>query len=129
MRSKTVIHHYCDFCNKVKHTRPAMERHEASCTANPNRVCKMCRMAELEQKPQSAIYAATMGATSSEEYEAKAREAVSNCPACLLAFERQRINSMGDEDRYSSLFFEVKWKEESAAWLAKYGLKNFEDYY
>jgi len=41
--------HYCDHCKKSTRTKPSMERHEAACTMNPDRVCKSCaRLAYLE---------------------------------------------------------------------------------
>lgn len=35
--------YYCDFCKKAGNSGGHMKSHEASCTLNPGRVCKLCQ--------------------------------------------------------------------------------------
>lgn len=51
MKTKLRPRFYCDFCRKSGGSAAAMTRHESACTANPNRVCKMCPAGGLSQKP------------------------------------------------------------------------------
>jgi hypothetical protein len=34
--------YYCDFCKKHGLSAGSMKKHEIHCTANPNRICKLC---------------------------------------------------------------------------------------
>lgn len=80
-----------------------MVRHESGCTNNPNRICKMCRMAR-------EVHGATEGnpVLSLEElklvfknqgFEALC-ESVVDCPACILAVLRQSPPEYKSEDEY-----------------------------
>lgn len=110
MRTRIVKRYHCDHCKKATLQRPAMERHEAGCTANPNRVCKMCRMnPHTIQKPMAEIVALINSTDWEELKEPEIREFVGNCPACLLAGSRQ--SKVG-------LLFHFDWKEESKGWLS-----------
>ena len=42
MRTKTIKRHWCDHCNKAGLQAHAMARHEAHCTMNPARGCRVC---------------------------------------------------------------------------------------
>jgi len=103
MRKKKVWRYYCEFCKKANCSSGSMAKHEASCTKNPNRVCRMCKMLgkaqipmkellELlpEHNPQDFVF--RFGAEN-EPIEAgikKLREVTEDCPACILAALRQR---------------------------------------
>lgn len=84
-----------------------MARHEKSCTMNPNRECRMCRMMELSQKPMSDLLAIIPWAPKFrlEDFDAfgqglfdkemqsvlpKLRSLTGDCPACIMAAFRQR---------------------------------------
>lgn len=115
MRSRTVTVWYCGHCSKRKFTRPAMEKHELSCTMNPDRVCKMCKMAGLEQKPVKELVALVPVFEFDKEEQDNGkhlREATGNCPACILAALRQHTDHGG--------CVEFNWKEESKAWIGTY---------
>lgn len=112
MRTKKVSRYWCDHCNKAGLSRSAMARHEQHCTLNPERSCRVCNllnggshgkpMSELvAMLPDSALYH-TSGkgiedcwrvhkALSDAANAAlpSLREAVSECPACILAALRQ----------------------------------------
>ena len=62
MRTKQVNRYYCDFCKKSGCSKFHLQKHESSCTANPNRVCRMCKFVaddggECEQKPMAELLA------------------------------------------------------------------------
>lgn len=122
MRTRIVKRHYCDHCRKGGFMRPAMEKHEAGCTANPDRVCRMCRMnPEAIQKPMAEIVALidsfcpielVESETARKQAETAIREFVHNCPACLLAGSRQSTHWLP---------FDLDWKAESKNWLGEWG--------
>lgn len=75
MRVKKVNRYWCDFCNKATLAAGAMRKHEAHCTMNPARNCRVCglmgggvtvgaeRMAELvAMLPDPTPYFQTSGA-------------------------------------------------------------------
>lgn len=128
MRTRIRTHFGCDFCKKVTHTRKSMEKHEASCTANPGRVCKMCRMAGLTPKPISDLHRIISRSTDSDNKEREAREYVSNCPACLLAGIRQFPISADENGGLFGPRFSVAWKEEARLWLDTHGKPRGEDW-
>jgi len=102
MRKKMVWRYYCDYCKTSKGTKKSMEHHEERCTMNPNRKCGLCAMVgggygQLEEglsalkpygdfvkKPDEA-----WGGTLPRGAEQKLRDAVDNCPVCMLAAIRQ----------------------------------------
>lgn len=93
-----------------------MERHESGCTANPNRICKMCVMAGLEQKSMEQLDAAIASvAVEPENYEEQKgqydalREATQGCPACTLALIRQTKHV---------IYFCMDWAAESKQWIS-----------
>ena len=49
---KTIVKpvYYCDYCKKRYLHKGFAEKHEKHCTANPNRICRMCNVAGNEQK-------------------------------------------------------------------------------
>lgn len=118
MRTKKVNRYWCDFCNKAGLSADAMAKHEAHCTMNPDRNCRVCtlinggytvgreRMAELVALlPDSTAYNTGDGIyfgndndDGNEAYKLaravaavlpKLREEVEDCPACILAALRQ----------------------------------------
>ena len=129
MRSRIVTVYYCGFCKKKLFVRSAMERHEKHCTANPDRVCLMCDMAQICQKPIAellAIVAPSKHGDNSEGYlpdghtyrnrlqfDKELRAATEGCPACILATLRQLPEG-------SEADIEFNWKEESAAWVRNF---------
>ncbi len=110
MRTKKVNRYYCDFCKKAGGSAGHMKRHESSCTKNPNRVCRVCGLMEVEQATMKTLLAALPKRSDfppDEEDELgfttlclgfidaintalpSLREAASECPACIMAALRQ----------------------------------------
>jgi hypothetical protein len=83
VRSVLRMRHYCDFCKKSTGTRNSMEKHEGSCTANPARVCRMCKYAELCQQPMEMLIK-----TYAEQGWKAMHALAEGCPACILAADR-----------------------------------------
>lgn len=111
MRRKKVWRYYCEFCKKSGGHAYWMRKHEAACTANPDRVCGMCELcadgggASLEELmaclPDGHEWDRLdrMDYLSGDESSRRRKESLeglskmrelTNCPACLLAAIRQR---------------------------------------
>lgn len=118
MKVKTVKRYYCEFCKKGGQSASHISRHEKGCTANPNRVCGLCKEVGEDQAPMSVLMdiMAKAQITKSEEYGflsatlhnekeiIKAlEEATGNCPACMLAAIRQ--------SKYAYLFNNFDFKQ------------------
>lgn len=103
MKSRQVWRHTCDFCKKSLLKRPAMEKHEAHCTANPNRKCRMCaligeapvapagELAKMLTPRPAFLYGSELEAWRAivlPQFVAL-RERTNDCPACMLAALRQ----------------------------------------
>ena len=94
MKSQMRWRHYCDHCKKSTGTKPAMVKHEAACTANPERVCTMCsRMGEVQLSMTALQEALSKGFNA-------LREACNNCPACILATDRQFHKDLAWDEGY-----------------------------
>lgn len=95
----------CDFCGKNKRQKRAMEIHEAGCTMNPNRTCRLHIWATGEEKaPTIADSIEVLRAHYKDKDRGlqALRDAVVNCPACILAALRQTDMCKGyaDEEGY-----------------------------
>ena len=120
MRVRHVIRYYCDFCPKGYFKRPSMIRHERGCTANPNRICGLCKNTEpwLEQKPMAELIACL--SWDKDEYGMKElRQLCENCPGCILAALRQSgmMKQAAEEGEYVD--FKFDFKKELDAWWAQ----------
>lgn len=119
MRSVLRMRHYCDFCKKSSGQKPSMAKHEKSCTANPERVCRMCSFAGHAQQPMTVLQA---------EYVKgfKALEAAcEGCPACLLATMRQHwagvvYDSEVYHDERDAERGEWDYKKASKEWIEEH---------
>jgi len=108
MRTKRVNRYYCDFCKKSGCHAPSIRKHEQRCTMNPDRECKMCKLAENDQKPMSVLVAILPNPDNylfkdedsylqfhTKFYEVldmamqTLRNVTNDCPACILAALRQ----------------------------------------
>lgn len=83
MTRKQAWRYKCDFCGKVGYSGGYMAKHEKCCTANPDRVCRMCKLIEVDQKPIADLVAAAKRGLKALEEEAE------GCPACMLAAIRR----------------------------------------
>ena len=146
MRQAKRWRYYCDFCKKSGGSKHHMAKHEKSCTANPNRVCKMHKFIAWDRAEDgldtSSLSAAEIVASpsvvvASQEYRARAmnncgrdskqlvgaiRIAADGCPSCMLAAVRL-INADqegdGDLDPYGPYIDSASFsyaKERDAFW-------------
>ncbi len=102
--------YYCDFCKKSGGSKYHMERHENTCTMNPNRDCNMCEysggsptmLPDIIQVVMDNIETAHSEGIDgdfiewqkfkdgiTEQSVIEKIEVVSGCPACFLAAIRQ----------------------------------------
>lgn len=93
MRKVQRWRYYCDFCKKAGNSGFHMRNHEASCTLNPARVCKLCpRIGEVEQADMAAMLALLPDpAQFMETIPAQYERGFLNEPLCV-AHEYTRIN-------------------------------------
>ena len=127
MRKKQVWRYWCDFCKKSGCSGGHMKRHELTCTANPNRSCRMC---DSSIPPTDHLAILAQPGTTTEEWQEKMkalRLAVDNCPCCILAVIRQSgIQKIDPTEGPSISQDNMTWdghtlgfdfKEEGAGWL------------
>ena len=88
MTKRRVWRYYCAFCKKGGLSSYWMRKHELACTANPDRVCGVCRHAGFNQKPLSVLRACLNTRNPIVGME-DLRDLSENCPACILAALRQ----------------------------------------
>lgn len=74
--------YYCDFCKKKGGSAWHIRTHEANCTNNPSRGCRMCAAQGKPQVSLQALVALTRDIPA-------LRKAANGCPACMLAAIRQ----------------------------------------
>lgn len=85
MRQKKKWRYYCDHCKKVGGRKSSMATHEAHCTNNPNRACRVHGMLDLGDAPPVAELVTELNAKGYRALRALAQD----CPACILAAMRQ----------------------------------------
>jgi hypothetical protein len=103
MITKMRPRYYCDFCKKSGGSKHHMQRHESSCTRNPDRECLMCRYALCKTSKEDVEKMVKIILDSIIEYDKgdfytevfcdglsesivmeQIRE-ISPCPACILS--------------------------------------------
>ena len=117
MRTRRVNRYYCDFCKKAGCSKYHLARHEAACTMNPKRICRVCKMladgetAGEDHRPDTAALVRLLPTpeqfrvvdehcpsfsnfsgeltTATNAALPKLRETCGNCPACIMAALRQ----------------------------------------
>ena len=112
MITKKVNRYWCEHCKKQGGAKGHMARHERGCTKNPTRICHVCMVLELCQKPIGELTAffknihfdlcstGDAGDGENDHYSeamklrineclARLRPACGNCPACIMAALRQ----------------------------------------
>lgn len=90
MKRKQVWRYYCDYCGRSGCAGGHIKRHEASCTANPDRVCGFCAVTGETQASMPDLIAALNSCGEHWAAGMKAlREVANACPACTLAAIRQ----------------------------------------
>lgn len=102
MKSAMRMRYYCDHCGKSGGSSFHMKKHEAACTMNQNRVCKMCRPGMLQATMPELLAAMRRDAirhdsilSTNSPFDLSPVEitelaaAANGCPACILAAIRQ----------------------------------------
>lgn len=96
MRRKRAWRYYCDHCNRGGASGGHMKVHEKRCCRNPERVCGMCREAEIGQKPIKDLIEALGDGL--DDGVIKLRTLAVGCPACMLsAIIQSRLQEPADE--------------------------------
>ena len=114
MRKKRVWRYYCDYCGKGSCSAGAMKQHEAHCTMNPYRTCRVCALMSGEKEappsPMKKMLAVLPPVEAITEISPltgcrivgekghdvlqtvieRLEEAADGCPACMLAALRQK---------------------------------------
>lgn len=127
MKRRRCWRYQCDHCKKAGCSGGHIARHERACTANPNRVCRMCALVGETHKPMTELFAPI--ATAVEFFTPKPgepdeidvrglRELTKNCPACILAALRQFKHPTTGENISASVDFD--FKAECKVWLEQY---------
>lgn len=103
--------YYCDYCKKSSGGSYAMKLHEAHCTNNPNRKCRMCH--DPVENP----------AGHSVKTIEELRKLAGECPACMLSvFRQSHIDAFGfDFKAEAERWFEaIREQDQRDAELATY---------
>ena len=113
MRREKRWRYYCEFCKKSGASGGHIAKHERGCTANPNRVCGMCKVSGEDQLPLTDLVA-ILGKGTPDEVETLGQR-IGFCPACMLSAVRASgLNDDKDELGYSTCKgFDYKKAKES----------------
>jgi len=76
----------CEFCGKRNRSGGHMAKHEKHCTANPDRECRMCKVAAYvgDRDPSETTLAERIEALRSGGV-GSLQDACNDCPACMLS--------------------------------------------
>ena len=124
MRAIKRWRYFCDHCKTSKGTKSSMELHEAHCTKNPRRSCRMCDYSSAEELIKKGVALVKEHATDGHDPEGYVwglvlddehlnalRKLCDYCPACVLSCLRQG----NKEGKILSTSFD--YKEEAASYL------------
>lgn len=122
MTRKPAWRYICDFCGKSNHSGGHMARHERSCTANPNRVCRLHEHCEDTQLPTAELANILLKHRADGLWDQAIQElrlAASGCPACMLSAIRhskmQTPTEYDGEGIVEGFSFPFNFKEEMKA--------------
>lgn len=118
--------YYCEFCKKSGMSSFHMQNHETSCTANPDRVCGLCRIKGSSQKNLSALVPLLSFDNDKVTGMAELREATS-CPACILAAIRMATKHLSKEVLWELDFGFDFEGERKAFWRKVHGCEASEN--
>jgi len=114
-----MMRYFCDFCNKSGGSEYWMLKHEASCTMNPNRICKCCIADENQQVPIGELIGLIPSSFNDADflYEQKRlftplSEKANHCPACILAALRQS-NTFVPQEVFDFKEEMTRWRSEN----------------
>ena len=97
MKTKYKNVYYCEFCKKNGLVKSIILKHEAHCTKNINRKCRVCELLEQEASNIKEIVEEFKGAKKLQELKElddnsllkQLNRKTNGCPACILAILRQ----------------------------------------
>ena len=119
MTKKQVWRYWCDFCKKGSLSGGHMASHEKHCTANPNRICRLCLRTGLTQRPIAELMAC-LNTKKENGGLADLRELTENCPICILAAIRQSGICKWDGDPENPAYtITFDFKMELASWWSE----------
>lgn len=127
MIRKPSYRYYCEHCGKSSGSGGHMSRHEKSCTANPDRECRMCNSTRPIGSLIEVLGDGDEAGVMSLRYEA------GGCPACMLAAIRQsglqRPYEVDGSGKMTDEGFSVEFnfKEEKDRWWKEKN-REFDDY-
>jgi hypothetical protein len=81
--------YYCDHCGRHRLVASVIERHEETCTLNPQRECRWCRLEHENSFVGLALELRRHRAPLASHDIKWLRDNVNGCPACMLAALRQ----------------------------------------
>jgi len=111
--------YYCDFCKK--RSLRSLKTHEAHCTGNPDRTCRLCKngrdyRALSARLPFTADRECEFGENISIKSE-DIMDLVDGCPACALTILRLFMRAKASDVNFFAHTFDFK-KELDAWWDA-----------
>lgn len=85
--------YYCEYCKKAGASAGHIRRHEAACTLNPKRICRMCKITEETPADMADVFKMLSEIPNitnphlrdDELVINKLRDIVGGCPACMMA--------------------------------------------
>jgi len=125
MKKKKVWRYYCEFCKKSGCSGGHLSSHEKSCTNNPDRVCKMCNAAGLNQKSIAELIK-TLGLGDKAGVDAL-REATDGCPACMLSAIRQSGLQIPDNENGPGFSVDFIFSQEKDTFWGAINQEVYED--
>lgn len=115
--------YYCDYCKKK--SLKSLAIHEKHCTANPDRICRLCEgksIKEIIDKYKKLFIVEEVDALTESTIKVKylkeftlediRNEIEDNCPTCLLAI----IRCVGLNRYYFDKKFKFDYQKELADW-------------
>ena len=131
MTKRKVWRYRCGFCKRSNCCGAAIATHERGCTANPERVCRMCAHADYQQKPIATLVGVLRAHVEDEDWPkalGELRQSAHGCPACILAAIRQSGLQMTAEDPPwpGELRFDFNFKDEVDSFWKRVNEEEYE---
>lgn len=118
MRKVKRWRYYCEHCKKSGASGGHIAAHEKSCTSNPERERRMCKIAELDQRSTDDLLAML------DERGADGLLAEVHCPACVVAAIRAFRKREGPMNREDSPYIVFDYKPAAAAFWEEVNRKD-----
>jgi len=113
--------YYCDFCKK--HSLRSLKEHEAHCTLNPDRTCRLCdEVRDYRALVKKLPFATDRDCEFGENINIKSVDLMSlvdGCPVCALTVFRLFFKEKATE--YCIIHCDFNFKREMESWWADEG--------